>query len=55
MTDEHVNAIIAKLTEAENILKEIPVPDMDIAEWNATPIGRAMRRIADAIDMLVDA
>jgi len=55
ITDDDIDAIVAKLEEAQNCLKEVPVPDMDISEWNATPIGRATNRIADAIDMLVDA
>ena len=53
MTDDDINEIIAKLNEATNILtKTTAFEDIDITEWNQTPIGQAVRRIADAIEML---
>lgn len=52
-SSETLCAVIDKLNEARDILTK-DMPDMDISEWNATPIGRAVRRITDAIDMMVD-
>ena len=47
------NAVIAKLNEVTDILtKEIPLPDMEVSEWRTTPIGRAVSRISEAIEML---
>jgi hypothetical protein len=47
--------IVAKLNEANRILtEEIEKPDMDVAEWRRTPIGRATSAISDAIDMLLE-
>ena len=55
MNDETIDAIIAKLNEATAILtKEIPLPDMDVSEWNQTPIGRAVGAIGDALELLVE-
>jgi hypothetical protein len=51
--EEIFDAIIAKLNEAQAILtKELPMPDMDVAEWNATPIGRAVSRIGDVLELM---
>jgi hypothetical protein len=53
MDDELLAQIFAKLNEAQEILiKEIPLPDKDVFEWNQTPIGRAVGRIGDAIELL---
>jgi hypothetical protein len=41
------------LNEAQDILTT-NTPDMEVSEWNATPIGRAVRLIGSAIDKLVD-
>jgi len=51
--EEIFDAIIAKLNEAQAILtKELPMPDMDVAEWNATPIGRAVSPIGDVLELM---
>jgi hypothetical protein len=48
--------IIALLDKAATILtKEIPQPDaMYVSEWNATPIGRAVGAIGEALSLLED-
>ena len=47
--------VIEKLNRALKILtEEIESPDMDVAEWAKTPIGRAVTDISDAIDLIVD-
>ena len=56
MTNEATFAkIIALLDEVTRILtKEVPLPDMDVSEWNQTPIGRAVAKIGDALELLED-
>jgi len=55
LADGKIDAIIAKLNAVTQILtKEIPLPDMDVSEWNQTPIGRAVGGIGDAIEMLTE-
>ena len=50
-----LDEIVTTLSEAQEILtKEIPAPDMDVTEWNATPVGRAVRRIQNAINLIVE-
>jgi hypothetical protein len=54
--EETLNDIIAKLNEAQDILlKEVPIPDMTVQEFNATPQGRAVRRIQDVLILIEDA
>jgi len=54
MTDATIEQIIGKLHEVLDILRMefVPDADMDVTEWNETPIGRAMYRIDDVITML---
>ena len=54
--EDTLNEIIAKLNEAQDILlKTISVPDMTVTEFNATPTGRAVRRIQDVLILIEDA
>ena len=54
--EDTLNDIIAKLNEAQDILlKTISVPDMTVMEFNATPTGRAVRRIQDVLILIEDA
>ena len=54
--DEQIAEIVTKLSEAQEILAAVPIdpPDMEVTEWNATPIGRALARIQSAVNMLVE-
>lgn len=53
MTDEEINMLIIRLNEVTDILtKEIPLPDMDVQEWNQTPIGRAVNLVGGIIETL---
>ena len=56
IAEEQIDEIIVKLSEAQEILAAVPVvpPDMEVTEWNATPVGRALARIQSAINMLVE-
>lgn len=50
-----IDDIITKLNEVTEILtKEIPLPDMDVSEWNQTPIGRAVGTVDEVREMLLD-
>ena len=51
MTPDQINDLIAKLEKVKNILNE-NLPDIDVSEWNASPIGRATNRLQDVIDGL---
>ena len=54
--EDTLNDIIAKLNEAQDILlKEIPVGNMTVQEFYATPTGRAVRRIQDVLILIEDA
>ena len=56
IAEEQIDEIVVKLSEAQEILAAVPVdpPDMEVTEWNATPIGRALSRIQSAINLLVE-
>jgi hypothetical protein len=55
MDDDKIDQIIRLLNEATTILtKELPMPDMEIPEWNQTPTGRTISRIAEAIELLTE-
>lgn len=58
MTDETIDKILKLLNGVQDILtKELdpPHPDeMDVSEWNATPVGRAVGLLGDACDMLTE-
>lgn len=47
-----IDEVIQLLNEAVEILSA-NTPDMDIAEWNATPAGRAIRKIEAAAARLI--
>lgn len=51
--DEKLETIIDKLNEARTALTTIELPDeMTVVDWNRSPVGRAVRRIDDIIDMI---
>lgn len=53
MTQTEQAQLIAKLREASDHLTGIDLPDeMSVTEWNATPVGRAVRCIGEAIAMI---
>ena len=57
MEPEELAQIVAKLNEAQEILDKLAretMESMDISEFNQTPIGRAMIRIGNAIDLIED-
>ena len=51
---DRCSQIIAKLQEPQAILDDMPVdpPDMDVVDFVKTPVGKAMRRIGDAMELL---
>lgn len=52
MNEEAIDAIISKLSEVAKTLAAIEKPDMDVVEWSATPIGKAVWYIEETIEML---
>jgi hypothetical protein len=53
--EETIDRILLKLRDVMNILtKEIPLedPDMDVIEWNASPVGRAVNLLDDIMGIL---
>lgn len=51
--DNKLDLIGQKLVKATEILvKEIPLPDMPVQEWNQTPIGRVVYLLEEALDQL---
>lgn len=56
MNEEMINDLIDRLDKVVKILtKEIPIPDMDVIEWNGTPVGRAVGDIGDVMEILQEA
>jgi hypothetical protein len=56
MNEEMLNEMLRKLAAVTEILtKEIPVLDMDVSDWNQTPIGRAVSGIEEVCDMIQEA
>ena len=56
-TEEQINDIIAKLNAVQDIIiaydkKTMLDPNMDVSEWNSTPIGRAVHMLGTAMEML---
>ena len=59
LEEEQIDDIVAKLSEIQEILlahdKETrAIPDMDVVEWNGTPIGRAIGRIQNVINVFTE-
>jgi hypothetical protein len=54
MDDEAINKVIDKLNNAQSILTEDLPPDMEVTEFNKSPLGRAVRLIEEAKEMLTD-
>lgn len=52
-SDEAMEKITELLNEAQAILTK-DLPDMSIQEFNETPIGRAVSRIAEALELLTE-
>jgi hypothetical protein len=52
--NKNIDQIIQLLDGAQKDLDSIPKPDMDVLEFEKTPIGSAMDKISDALLLLAD-
>lgn len=57
-SDAKLDQILKHLSEVGNILidltKVLAGTEMDVRDWNQTPIGRAQGRVQDVMDILTD-
>lgn len=53
---DRLKTILEKLDEVSTVLSDLTTaiagPDLTVQEWATTPIGRALRRLSDAVEML---